>query len=158
MSRPIHRRVDSVVGSGRSASRLVNATASTLTVTKELHDGSVITLNRAAGIDVTLPSATGSGASFTFIVGKTFTGSATIKVVGNDVMAGRCIQSADGGNTVAAYETAADSDTITMDGSTTGGLLGDVIELIDIAADTWFVNIQQAATGTEATPFSATVS
>ena len=140
------------------SARVVNATASTLAVTTASHDGKVVTLNRAAGIAVTLPAATGSGTKLLFIVGTTFTSPATIKVTGNDIMAGLCIQSADGGNTVAAYETAADTDTITFDGSTTGGIKGDMVELIDIAADLWYVRIVGSATGTEATPFSATVS
>ena len=59
---------------------------------------------------------------------------------------------------VVVFETAADSDTITLNGTTTGGLVGADVELIDIAADTWFVNVRTAATGTEATPFSAAVS
>jgi hypothetical protein len=44
-----------------------------------------------------------------------------------------------------------------MDGSTKGGIKGDIIELEDIAADTWSVRVMGSATGTEATPFSAAV-
>lgn len=138
-------------------SGLVNATAATLTVTQALHGGAVVTLNRAGGIAVTLPAATGSGTSYAFVIGTTFTGSATIKVVGDDIMTGSCVVLQDGGDTMVGFETAADTDTITWDGSTTGGLKGDYVMLKDIAADTWEVLIRQKATGTEATPFSATV-
>lgn len=140
-------------------SRIVNATASTLTVTKVSHDQKIVTLNRAAGVAVTLPAATGSGNWFRFYVGTTNSGgSTTIKVTGDDTMSGLAVSAADGGNTVNGWETAADSDTITFDGTTTGGVLGDFVELIDVAADKWSVRIMSSSTGTEATPFSATVS
>ena len=87
----------------------------------------------------------------------TFTGSSTVKVVGNDVMTGFAELLQDAADTVVAFETAADSDTITMNGTTTGGLLGTQIVLTDIAADLWAVSMVGAATGVEATPFSATV-
>lgn len=139
-------------------SRIVDCTASTLTVTKLLHDNKIVTLNRAAGIAVTLPAATGSGNWFRFYVGTTVTSnSTTIKVVGNDTMSGLAVSAADGGNTVNGWETAADSDTITFDGTTTGGVLGDFVELIDVAADKWSVRIISSSTGSEASPFSATV-
>ena len=158
MTKPFRKQLGSVVGSQTGASRLVSVTDATVSLTKAKHDGKVIVLNRAAGIAVTLPAATGSGCMFKIVVGTTFTSSATIKVVGNDIMQGSCIQGADGGNTVVSYDTAADSDTITLDGATTGGLIGEWIELIDMKADTWMVHMIQNATGAEATPFSATVS
>lgn len=140
------------------SSRIVNATAATLTVTEADHDSKVVTLNRAAGIAVTLPAASGSGTKLQFIVGTTVTSnSTTIKVVGDDTMTGLALLAQDAADTAVAFETAADSDTITLNGSTTGGIKGDCIELIDVAADLWWVRVVGSATGTEATPFSATV-
>lgn len=136
---------------------LVSATASTLTVTSARHAGKNIVFNRAGGIATTLPAATGSGDTYRFLIGTTFTSSATIKVVGNDIMQGTALFAADGGDTAVMYETAADSDTITFSGTTTGGYIGTEVLLIDMAADTWFVKIVGNATGSEATPFSATV-
>jgi hypothetical protein len=50
-------------------------------------------------------------------------------------------------------------DTITMNGTATGGKAGDVWELEDIATDTWAVDgVLTQSGGSEATPFSATVS
>src|SRR5688572_20292539 len=83
---------------GSETSAPVNATAATLTATSALHNNKVVTLNRAAGIAVTLPAATGSGDKYRFIVGTTFTGAATIKVVGNDIMKGTAILFVDGGD------------------------------------------------------------
>ncbi len=140
------------------SARIVNCTAATLTITEATHDGKIVTLNRAAGIAVTLPAATGSGTRLRFVVGTTVSSnSTTIKVVGDDTMTGTALQLADSDASVNGYETAADTDTITFDGSTTGGIKGDFVELIDIAADLWFVSVRGSATGSEATPFSATV-
>jgi fructose-specific component phosphotransferase system IIB-like protein len=72
-------------------------------------------------------------------------------------MQGVVIGTAETDDSVNGWEAASDSDTITMDGSTTGGIVGDRVELVDVAENVWAVNgiIQQ--TGTEATPFSAAV-
>lgn len=138
--------------------RITNVTAATLAVTEADHEGQTITLNRAGGIAVTLPAATGGGAKYRFVVGTTFTGAATIKVANaNDVMTGTATLLADGGDTVVAFATGATADTVTLDGTTTGGIKGASVELEDIAANLWHVRYISDASGTEATPFSATV-
>lgn len=141
------------------STRVVNCTASTLAITELSHDNKLVTLNRAAGIAVTLPASTGSGAFLRFYVGTTVTSnSTTIKVANSsDIMAGNAIQAADAGSTSNMWETGASDDTITFNGTTTGGIKGDFVELIDVAANVWFVRVIGSATGTEATPFSATV-
>lgn len=50
------------------------------------------------------------------------------------------------------------SDTITMSGSTTGGVRGSMVELQDVASGIWMVRGSLVSTGAEATPFSAAVS
>lgn len=139
------------------SARIVNATAATLTIDEATHEGRIVTLNRAGGIAVTLPAATGSGGVFKFIIGTTFTSSATIKVVGDDVMFGYCQFAQDSADTAVQFETAADSDTITFNGTTTGGYKGTTVELVDFAADSWSVKVYGHATSSEASPFSATV-
>jgi hypothetical protein len=111
---------------------LTAATASTLTVTEASHAGHTITLDRAAGIAVTLPAATGTGNKYTFML-------------------------QDGGDTAVHFEAGATDDTVTFNGTTTGGYAGAIAEFQDVATNTWFVRVKSAATGTEATPFSATV-
>ena len=137
----------------------VAATAATLSVTQAAHAGRTVTLDRAAGITVTLPAATGTGSVYTFVVITDVTSNSTIiKVADNtDVMTGTAYVLSDASDNVIGFRTAADSDTITLDGSTTGGLRGDIIKLTDIAANLFSVEVLTAATGTEATPFSATV-
>lgn len=140
----------------------VNATAATLAVTAAAHAGRVVTLNRAAGIAVTLPNATGTGAVYSFFVGTTITSNTTTIKVNRtaDTMAGTAYVVSDNAAAVLGYRTvtgASASDTITLDGSTTGGLVGDIIRATDVAANLYMVEVLTAATGTEATPFSATV-
>lgn len=135
----------------------VSITSATVTLAPDTHAFRPIVLDLAAGIAVTLPAATGSGDVYSMFIKTTFTGSSTIKVVGNDVMTGFAEILQDAADTVVAFETAADSDTITFNGTTTGGLLGTQVVLVDIAADLWAVSVIGAATGVEATPFSATV-
>jgi hypothetical protein len=139
--------------------RVTNATAATLAVTEADHEGQTITLNRAAGIAVTLPASTGGGAKYRFVVGTSITSnSTTIKVANaSDVMTGTAILFQDAGDTVVGFATVAASDTITMDGSTVGGLKGAHVMLEDIALNLWHVHYVSDASGTEATPFSATV-
>lgn len=151
--------VVSTAGFISGADSIVSATTATLTATAAAHSGRTVLLDRAAGQAVTLPAATGTGNSYKFFVLTTITSNTTtIKVVGNDVMAGLAIVANDGGDTASIFETVATSDTITFDGSTTGGIRGATVELQDVAADLWSVRVVGAATGTEATPFSATVS
>ena len=123
------------------------------------HADATVVVNAAAGLTLTLPAASGTGLAFDIVIGTTVTSnSVAIKVANaSDVMTGLAVQAADGGATVGAYETAASDDTITFNGSTTGGIKGDRVILKDIAANLWSVTVIGAATGTEATPFSATV-
>lgn len=138
--------------------RLVAITTSTFTVNAADHSDKPISLQLAAGITVTLPAATGSGAKFEFYVGITFTGSGIVKVANaTDVMNGFALQSQDAGATLQMFEAALTDDTVTLNGTTTGGQIGDRIELVDLNAGVWAVRVMCAGTGTEATPFSATV-
>jgi hypothetical protein len=132
-----------------------SVTASTLAVTSD-YNGEIIPLNRAAGIAVTLPAATGSQAVYSFFVGTTITSnSTTIKVANStDVMNGIANV---GGTTGVVYSTLPASDTITLNGSTTGGVAGSIIRVTDIASGIWNVTANLIGSGTPATPFSATV-
>ena len=70
---------------------------------------------------------------------------------------GTVLQSADAGNAVVAYDTAATDDTITLNGSTAGGLPGDYLEFETLKADFWEITAITVATGAEASPLSASV-
>jgi len=136
---------------------LTTVTDATVTVAKGPHLGMPIVLNRAAGCTATLPAATGSGNTYNFIGAIDATGDQIIQVTGDDTMAGVAYLGNDSAGASCFY-TAAASDTITLDGTTTGGKKGWRVTCTDIAADTWSVMVMSEASGTEATPFSAAVS
>lgn len=138
--------------------RNISITAS-LTLQQAIHEGRVLVLNSTSALTVTLPKATGSGARYSFVVGTRNTNSYVIRVADAvDIMQGVAFGAADGGDTVNGWEAGATADTVTLNGSTLGGYVGDMVDLVDVAPGVWAVSARLAQTGTEATPFSATVS
>ena len=133
-------------------------------ITEAEHAGRTLLLGEVGGnaqVTLTLPDATGSGTTYKFVVSVTNTSNYIIKVPdANNTIDGIITYLDLDGTAVTGYGTAATSDTITLNGTTTGGLLGDHIELIDILADKWHVRgCLRVPTGSNpATPFSATVS
>lgn len=125
----------------------------------DYHSGTTVVVNAAAGLTLTLPAAAATGREYDIVIGTTVTSNNVVVRVANssDVMTGVCIFGQDAGDTVVLFETASTSDTITMNGSTKGGIKGDRIRLKDVADNLWSVQIIGSATGTEATPFSAAV-
>jgi hypothetical protein len=136
---------------------IVTVTSATVTITPDGYVGQRTIFNRAAGVTATLPAATGSGNRYEFIGVVDASGDQIIKVTGNDTMMGVAYLGNDSAGASCFY-TADTSDTITLDGSTKGGLKGWRVICDDIAADVWAVLVYSEASGTEATPFSATVS
>lgn len=141
-------------------------TGATQTLSANAHSGRTLVANRAAGIAFTLPAATGSGAKFKIVVGTTLTSGSLSVAVGeaSDYMRGFATFANDTDGSASNFETAntgtlaTESDTITLNRTTTGiGTIGDTIECEDIATDIWLVQVRAQASGTEATPFSAAV-
>lgn len=144
-----------------ASARLVAVGGTSLALTEASHDGKIIKLDHtAAASTCTLPDATGSGAVFKFLVTAVNTNNHVIKVpdASNVIKGVVYILDADG-TTLSGFQAAGTSDTITLNGTTTGGQLGDWLELVDYAADTWHVKgALVCPTGSNpATPFSATV-
>ena len=146
---------------------LPSVTAATLTIpapvsdATEVYNGSYIPLARAAGVTVTLPASTGSMACYRFIVTVTVTSNNDIIKVANatDVFNGTASV---GGTTGAVFSTlggatASNSDTLTMNGTTTGGQIGSYVEVTDIAAGYWSVMAELIGSGTPGTPFGGLV-
>ena len=135
----------------------INITAS-MTL-DDRHAGTTCTINAAAGLTITLPAASGSGRVFELVLGTTVTSNNVIIQVANanDTMTGQADMAQDAGDTEASFETLSNSDTITLNGSTKGGIKGDKIILKDIQSTLWSVDAELSGTGTEVTPFSAAV-
>lgn len=153
-----------VVANGIGANGVVSETGDTGTIRKETHAGRVIVFGKLTGTVLTLPAATGTGDVYTFIIGTAATSSANIIKVANatDVMDGSIMiqQDTDADGTVRGWRADAGDDTITLAGAaTTGGIKGGKIICTDYAAGFWSCQgWTQSGGGSEATPFSATVS
>ena len=161
------------VGTGNSVSIAAGATS----LTVDSHAGRMLYHNVAGAATLTLPainsssdsgvagpgndpnSANNLGASFEIYIGTTKTGSFILQVANaTDVMIGGALFIDDSSDNVVGFETASTSDTITLNGTTTGGVTFSKIVCTVIASGKWKVEVVSGCTGTPATPFSAAVS
>lgn len=142
------------------------AAGATKTLTVAANNKQTIKLDTLAGSVVTLPAATGSGARFKFLVTVIATSASHKVQVANasDFMVGVIQGVSDDPATMKGWiaansvTVATNSDTITLNRSTTGSVsVGEYIVVEDVAANTWSVEGVITQTGTEATPFSAAV-
>lgn len=155
--RTIWRRIFDKMWPSDPTNRLVNITTSTITITALLHEGKVLTMNRAAGIVASLPKATGNGHQYTFIVGTTATGAHKIAANGTDTLVGGItLWSDNAADAVTHFKAGGTDDYISMNGTTKGGYQGAKVILTDIASGLWHIEAISKATGSEETPFAAT--
>ena len=133
-------------------------------VTIAEHAGRTLLLGEVGGnaeVVLTLPAATGTGAVYKFIVSVTNTSNYKIQVAdATDTIDGIMLYLDEDGTAVTAFPTVAASDTITLNGGTQGGIVGDYLALIDIATNQYHVRgvMRVAAGANPATPFTAAVS
>ena len=117
--------------------------------------GTVFTLNRAAGIVVTLPTAA-AGYNYTFIVGTTFTGAGQITADNaSDLLSGFAYifdpATATDNNTF--IPDASDDVTIDLGTAAQGWLVGGIIRLVATTAAVWHCEAYLHGDGSLATPF-----
>ena len=142
---------------------VVNVTGASVSLTAATHGERLVTVDKADGCAVTLPAAAGTGNKYTVIIGTTITSnSTTIKAANaSDSFYGLAFGVDTDAEGASGYTWNADSgdDTVTLNGGATGGIAGDSFTFTDFAANKWHVHgeITQSG-GSEATPFSATVS
>ena len=150
--------LDMLVDSFYSA-RTVTLTSAT-TITAAEHEGKTLLLGEVGGdaaLAVTLPAATGSGAVYKFIVSVVNTSGYTINKAGSDVFKGSIISLDNDSNAATAYAAAAaGDDVLTLNGTTTGGQIGDCVIFEDILSGVWSVRGQVVvpAGSNVADPFS----
>ena len=137
------------------------AAGATLTLTATQSNG-VILLNTAAGSTVTLPAATGSGNKYRFIVTTTTTSGAhkILAASSSDFINGLAFGE-NAGTAKAFASAAATNHSIQMPftgSQPSGGFIGDVFDVTDVAANLWNVNGLYQAGTTPTTPFSAATS
>lgn len=134
----------------------ITVTAAT-TLNEDSHAGNVLVLNSTTGRIITLPASTGKGNIYeVYVLATVSSGNHVIQVANStDVMNGGIALSTDIAGTV--IPASATSDTITMNGSTTGGVAGSWVRLTDVSAGFWMLEGFLVCTGAEASPFSAAV-
>ncbi len=142
-------------------SGVVTTAATTLTLSATTHAGRTVVVSSAAALAITLPQATGTGNTYRVYMSVAATATAHTIKVGNstDNMAGglAVFDTSATDITAIAFAATATDDTITMDGTTRAGTAGTQIEIQDVATGKFRVLMHGAATGSYATPFSATV-
>lgn len=135
----------------------ITVTAS-LTLDRDIHGMNTTNLNSLTGLTVTLPASSGNGDVFEVFILTTNTSSNYIIQVANgtDILAGAVHLTTDIAGT--SMPTSTTTDTITMNGTTTGGLRGTWLRFKDVSSGFWALEGGIICTSTEATPFSAAVS
>lgn len=143
--------------SGLGVSRTVTAAGSTKTLAAT-NNTNVVQLDTAGGSAVILPAATGSGVSFLFYVSALATSAAhTVTAAGSDNFVGVITgERTDSGNAALGFAAASNSNTITLNRTTTGSVnKGEWFDVVDVATNVWLVRGNLSATGAAfATPFS----
>lgn len=121
----------------RSKASLTGTTA----ITQAAHANRVNVITGTAAATYTLPEATGTGNTYLFVFGQVNTnGTVFVTADTTNCSIGGSLNILDqDANAQTAYFATTGDDTITINGTTTGGLIGDTITLIDIATDQWAV-------------------
>lgn len=135
---------------------LVTAAGATETLTSA-DCGQTTLLDTDAGSVITLPAATGSGCIFRFLVTDGVGSNAhVINVVGNDEFVGGLINIGTTADQTDAFTAAqgGDTDRISMNGTTSGGLEGTFIVIQDVAADDWALWGTVVGTDASASPLA----
>jgi hypothetical protein len=135
----------------------VTITAAT-TLSRNVHAGTVTVLNSTTGRIITLPASTGRGDWYEIFVSATVSSGSHVIACSagttNSFLGGVSISTDIAGVTFLAN---ADDDTVTLNGSTTGGLAGSWVRFTDVVSGTWKIEGFLVSTGSEADPFSAAV-
>ena len=146
-------------------------------LTVATHAGRIVHNDAAGAVTYTLPavnatadSAVGGpgpdinnlnnvGATFTILNSITKTGDLVVQVANStDVMSGGAFFIDDSSDNVVGFETVAASDTITLNGTTTGGVTYAKIVCTVLGTGLWSVSVHTGCTGSQAKCFSAAVS
>ena len=155
---------------------VIDADSST-SLTVATHAGRIVHNDAAGAVTYTLPAVNATadsavagpgpdinnlnnvGATFTIINSITKTGDLVVQVANStDVMSGGAIYIDDTSDNVVGFETVSASDTITLNGTDTGGVTYAKIVCTVLGTGLWSVSVHTGCTGTPATCFSAAVS
>jgi hypothetical protein len=153
---------DDVVGGSVVGRRnVVDITAAARTITED-ESGTLFVCNKADGITFTLPALSASmvGVHYDFVVNTSITSSAlkwSTGTQGTDWFIGGLVTADADGTVESGFIVAGNGsshDNISMNGTTTGGLIGTQVRLTAISSTLWQVEGIMAASGDTATPFA----
>jgi len=151
------RGTDIVVDKVRSKRNVISGSGATASLS-EFDSGSLVLMDRAAGIVFTLPAACAIGTNYKFLVTtsvtsnsyKVITGAGTELLIGgymnNDTDTSNAVATFDGNGTTHIA--------VTMNGTTTGGLIGTQLEFTKLTATQWVVDGYVRGSGVVATAFA----
>lgn len=131
--------------------------AASASLTRNVHAGTLVVFDAAGGGTLTLPASTGDGDTYEVLVHTTVTSNLIIQVANatDEFRGGVSISTDIAGVTFLVSD---NDDTLTMNGSTTGGLTGSRVRFTDYKAGFWNVEGFLVSSGSEADCFSAAVS
>ena len=155
---------------------VIDADSST-SLTVATHAGRIVHNDAAGAVTYTLPAVNATadsgisgpgpdlnnlnnvGATFTIINSITKTGDLVVQVANStDVMTGMATMlDTDTNDTMEGFMTVAASDTITLNGTTSGGVTHATIVCTVLATGLWTVSVRTGGTVNLVTPFSAAV-
>ena len=139
---------------GSSVSENLGGSSANLALTEEMTGGTVY-FNRPTGVSVELPTAPADGTYYNFETLQTASGgNYVVTATGGDEITGFIDMKA-GGAPDTPFSPVSTDNVITMNGTTTGGVVGTSFRTTYIAeTNLWFVSGQMRGSGSIATPFS----
>lgn len=144
MSKPVQDQLNYILR------RRLPLAAALVALTTSRHGTRLLSLTVATAQTLNLPKATGKNGVFDVYLPITASGNKVIKANGTDTINGLAnVQTSQ-------FQSAVNTNTITLNGTTTGGVLGTRIKLRDAAPGQWHVDVDATGSGTAATPFSNT--
>ena len=147
--------VTTFAGVVQSTMTPVASTGATVTITAA-QSGNVFLLDRASGVAYTLPTPT-AGLNYTFVCTVAVTSNSdTIATAntGTQFIMGGVNLVVSSATSKAFFANGTSHSTITMNGTTTGGIIGTQITYIALSTTVWYINGDIGASGTLATPIS----
>jgi hypothetical protein len=136
------------------AANVIDATADASLTAAE--SGSIVLLDKAAGVTLTLPAAS-AGLVFTFIVVTTVTSNAykvITKTTASEFIQGYLGVPVAAGTQKLFFADGSSDVSVNLNGTTTGGLLGGRFTAECLTTGLWQVSGQVEGSGTVATPFA----
>lgn len=142
---------------GRVVTVAPGGSDATLTVTAAAHDGKTVVIDNATkALTINLPAATGTGCKYRFFLGTSITNGAgnsiSFVATGAHIFGNAIVFSDNAAQAVIGWA-AGGATTINFNGTTKGGIKGDMVEIEDVATSKLMATVIIQATGTEATPF-----